>query len=162
MEQINETQRDREYLRALFFLGAHEEPVGPSKLSELMGISRAGALQKNRRIEKLGYGKYIENKGILLNEKAVESIKKDISKHHAIETFFKKSLGMDAKEACEESSKIENHVSSRLLQKIYDELEDELDCECGKCIDPNVDSDPDDLYDCHWYKKRFSILESTD
>ncbi len=162
MKKVNETQRDREYLRALFFLGAHEEPVGPSKLSKLMGISRAGALQKNRRIEKLGYGKYLQNEGLLLNEDAVESIKEDISRHHAIETFFRKSLGMSPEEACEESSKIENHVSSRLMEKIRDKFEDELDCECGSCIDPDPGSDPEDLYDCHWYKKRFSILESKD
>jgi len=162
MDEINETKRDREYLRALFFLGAHEEPIGPSKLSKLMGISRAGALQKNRKIEKLGYGEYLKNKGILLNEDAVESIKNDISKHHAIEVFFKKSLDMDPEEACEESSKIENFVSSRLLERIRDKYEEKLDCECGKCIDPEEDADPEDLYDCHWYKKRFSLLESRD
>jgi len=160
MEKIDETRRDREYLRALFFLGAHEEPVGPSKLSDLMGISRSGALQKNRRIEKLGYGRYIQNKGLLLNEDAVESIKKDISKHHAIETFFRESLEMDPEEACEESSKIENHVSPKLMEKIQDKYEEELDCECGNCIDPDINSDPEDLYECHWYKKRFSLSES--
>jgi len=162
MEKVNETQRDREYLRALFYLGAHGEPVGPARLSELMGISRAGALQKNRRIEELGYGEYIENKGILLNEKGVESIKRDISKHHAIETFFKKSLGMDPQEACEESSNIENVVSPRLMRKIREKFEDELECECGSCIDPNEEFNPEDLYQCHWYKKRFSILEPKD
>jgi len=162
MKKVNETKRDREYLRALFFLGAHEEPVGPAKLSKLMNISRAGALQKNRRIEELGYGKYIKNKGLMLNEEAVESIKEDISKHHAIEFFFRKTLDMDPKEACEESSNIENVVSPRLMRKIREKFEDELECECGSCIDPDEEFDPEDLYQCHWYKKRFSILDSED
>lgn len=162
MEKIEETQRDREYLRALFFLGAHEEPVGPAKLSDMMDISRAGALQKNRRIEKLGYGEYIKNKGILLNEGAVESIKEDISKHHAIEFFFRKTLDMDPEEACQESSNIENVVSPRLMSKIREKFEEELECQCGSCIDPDPGSDPKDLYECHWYKKRFSIFESKD
>ncbi len=162
MKKVNETKRDREYLRALFFLGAHEKPIGPSKLSDLMGISRAGALQKNRRIEELGYGEYIPNEGLLLKENAVDSIKEDISKHHILEFFFSKTLDMDPEEACREASNIESVVSSRLISKILKEFGDELECECGSCIDPEKVSDPEELYDCHWYQKRFSILESNE
>lgn len=162
MEEVNETQRDREYLRGLFILKAHEKPVGPSDLSDLMEVSRVGALQKMRKIESLGYGEYIENKGLILNDEAIELIKEDIKKHHILEIFFRKSLDMEPEEACKESSSIQPFVRSKLVKKIYEEFEEELDCVCGHCVDPDTDTTPKDLYDCHWYKKRFSILESSD
>ncbi|MEF8835605.1 MAG: metal-dependent transcriptional regulator [Candidatus Thermoplasmatota archaeon] len=160
MEKVNETRRDREYLRALFVLKAHEKPAGPSDLSDLMDVSRVGALQKMRKIEELGYGEYIENKGLLLNDEAIEVIREDIEKHHLLEEFFRESLDMEEEEACKESSLIQPFVGSRLIQKIYDEFEEELDCVCGNCINPEMNTDPNDLYQCHWFKKKFSLLQS--
>ncbi|GEM_PF-791094 len=157
---VEETGRDREHLRALFLLRAQEEPVGPSELSKIMDISRAGALKKMKKVEELGYGEYIPKKGIRLNREATQTIKDDIERHHALEIFLKRSLGLSDEEACKESSSLEEHVSERLIEKICDEFEEELSCDCGYCIDPDLDPDVDELYRCHWVKKSFSLPDN--
>lgn len=152
-----ETERDRNHLRALFLLRAHETPVGPSSLSELMDISRAGALQKMRKLEKLGYGRYVKEKGLQLTDKAVETVKKDIEKHHALELFLQKTLDLTQEEACEEAIVLEEHASERLLSKVYNKFREGLSCECGNCIDVGLDTRPEELLDCHWLKKKFDL-----
>ncbi len=155
-----ETGRDREHLRALFLLKAQEKAVGPSELSEFMNISRAGALKKMKKVERLGYGDYVPKKGLRLNKEATKTIKKDIHRHHALEIFLRESLNLSEEEACEESDILDEHISERLIEKICDEFEEELSCDCGYCIDPNVEPNIEELYRCHWVQKNFSLPES--
>ncbi len=154
-----ETNRDREHLRALFLLRAQDEIVGPSQLSEFMGISRAGAMKKMKKVEDLNYGEYVQGRGIRLNKKATKTIRKDIERHHALELFLRESLDLSQEEACKESDSLEEHVSEDLMKKIQEKYEDELRCECGHCVDPEFDSGTNQLYQCHWVKKHFSISE---
>lgn len=145
------TLRDREYLRALFLLNSHEEPVGPTELSEIMRVSKVGALQKMKHLDSIDMGEYIKGSGLLLNKKGVEIVEEDIRNHHIFEQFLRKSLGMNYNDACQESEKISSVVSNRLIEKIVVKFEGELNCECGNCMDPPYN--PEELRECHWCKK---------
>ena len=49
------TNRDREYLRIMYFLNGESEYIGPVKLADAMGISKVCAFQKMHRLSALGY-----------------------------------------------------------------------------------------------------------
>ncbi len=155
MGNENTTTRDKEYLRALFVLKAHEEPVGPTELARCIDVSRVGALQKMRKLEFLGYGKYIPKKGLRLNEKALALVQKDVKRHHMVEKFLEDTLDMNSDEACDESSALDPHISEKFIKQLDKKLGDDLECQCGCCIEPYYD--PEDLYNCHWYRKKFTL-----
>ncbi len=150
------TRRDREHLRSIFLLRGHEEPVGPSELAKHIGVSKVGALQKMRRLEDRDCGDYIENEGLKLNERAVEIVERDIRNHHLIEQFLQDFLDMDFREACSESSRMTYSASEVLIKNIEKKIED-IDCECGFCLDPPYD--PKELKDCHWCKELLEVGE---
>lgn len=149
------TNRDKQYLRALFLMSSHQEPVGPAKIARTMGVSRTGALKKLRRLEFLGYGDYVDNKGLLLNSRGVDVVQKDTLKHHLMEKFLETSLDMDPEEACHESSALDPLISTRLMERVNDKYGEELSCDCGCCIEPYYE--PETLVDCHWYQRMFKM-----
>lgn len=138
---------------SIFLLGGCEEPVGPSKVARKMDMSRAGALQKMKRLVKFGVGEYIPEKGLKLNSNGKEIIENEILKHHVVENFFQKSLGMDFDQACKEASKLSSEMSERMIDLINSAYGGEIDCECGLCLDPPYE--PEDLEECHWCKQLF-------
>ncbi|MFW5928009.1 MAG: metal-dependent transcriptional regulator [Thermoplasmatota archaeon] len=144
------TKRDREYMRVIFLLNGNKEPVGPSQIAKRFDVSRAGVLRKMKRIADLDMGEYIDQSGLILNSKGVDIVEKDIQNHHLIETFLQKSLGMTFDEACKESSKIGDVISENFIECIKDKLDDDVDCECGFCLNPPYS--PEKLQECHWCK----------
>ncbi len=151
MSENGLTQRDREHMITIFLLGGNEEPVGPSKLAEKMDMSRAGALQKMKRLEKCNVGEYIPKKGLKLTTAGVKIVEDDIIKHHVVENFFQESLGMEFDKACEEATNLSSDMSERMIDLINSAYGEEISCECGLCLDPPFE--PEDLEDCHWCKR---------
>ncbi len=151
------TERDREHMVSIFLLRGHEKPIGPSALATKMEVSRSGALQKMKRLEKLGFGDYIPEKGLKLNKEGKKVVEEDIFRHHLIEYFFQETLGLNFEEACEEAEKLGGDMSERMVELIKERCEEDMRCECGSCLDPPYQ--PSDLQGCHWLKKKFSILE---
>ncbi len=154
-DNVELTPRDREYLRGIFVLKGNREPVGPSKLAHILDVSKVAVLEKMRRLEAMGYGDYVHRRGLLLNEKGTEVVQKDIQRHHIMERYFQDNFGMESTEACRESSAMDPFISENFMRNISTSLGRELSCECGCCIDDHYD--PEDLYDCHWFKRQFKV-----
>lgn len=155
--QENLTKRDGEYLRALFLLKGHREPVGPTKLASVFGISKVSSYEKMRRLEILGFGKYILRKGFLMNTKATDLVQSDIHRHHILERYIQLELGLDSRDACRESSNMAHHTSHAMIERIRIQLGTDQNCDCGCCLTPPYD--PEDLKDCHWCKPFFQDQE---
>ncbi|MCK4613168.1 MAG: metal-dependent transcriptional regulator [Thermoplasmata archaeon] len=147
------TNRDEEYLRAVFLLNGLEEPVGPTKLANILGINKVSCYEKMRRLESLGLGKYVLKKGFLLNSEGASLAQSDIHRHHVLEKFIQNELGFSSKDACRESSRMGPHVSTEFMESILEKLGDNETCECGYCFNPPYD--PKDLTDCHWCQPYF-------
>ncbi|MFO8109555.1 MAG: metal-dependent transcriptional regulator [Thermoplasmata archaeon] len=155
MDDCELTTRDKEYLRALFLLEAYKHPIGPAEVAKMMNVSRVAVLKKMRRLEYMGYGDYVSRKGLLINQRSVNLIQRDVRKHHLLEKFLETTLDMESEEACDESAVLDVSVSNNLLEKMDSKYGEDLHCDCGCCISTYYE--PEDLYDCHWYQKQFSI-----
>ncbi len=151
------TKRDKEHMISIFLLEGHEKPVGPSELATNMEVSRAGALQKMKRLEELGVGDYIPEKGLKLNQEGVSIVEEDIFRHHVIEQFFQETLGLEFEEACKEAEKLGGEMSERMVELIRENCEEDMRCKCGSCLDPPYE--PSDLDGCHWLRKKYSLID---
>lgn len=138
----------------IYLLGGKNRPTSPSKLANRMDVSRVGALEKMKRLENLGYGKYIAKKGIILNEKSIEMIERDAKRHHLVEKFLQESLEIKQPEACEEATKIALKLSDNTIEKISSTIGCGPTCECGFKIGEEVKLE--ELHDCPWLKNKTS------
>ena len=145
------TNRDKQYLRAVYLLQGSSHPVGPKVLANKMSVSKECAFQKMRRLEALGYGEYHLRKGLKLNDIGVQIIEQDVKKHHILEKFLENALEMTSQEACDHSNHIGPFICDGLLDNIADKMETNLNCNCGNCIDTKRNSN--ELEHCHWLKK---------
>lgn len=146
------TSRDRDYIKTIYLLGGEEKPTSPSELASKMGVSRVGALEKMKRIEDLGFGKYINRKGIILNKKSIRMIENAAKRHHLVEKFLQDSLNIDQAEACEEATKIALELSDNTIEKISSIIRPGPTCRCGFNIGEKIELE--DLRDCPWLKNK--------
>ena len=149
MDQL--TDRDREYLRVLYILNGFIDPVGPVLLSKKIGVTKVCAFQKMHRLEALGYGKYIHRKGLKLNKKACKLIEQDVKKHHVLEAFLQKKLGLTHYQACIEAERIDSSVSHALFSKINSTSLEQVTSCCS--YDPEEEFTMSDLKNCPWIKR---------
>ncbi len=145
------TNRDKQYLRALFLLQGSTQPVGPKKLAVKMGVSKVCAFQKMRRLEAMGYGEYFLREGLKLNERGILIIEQDIKKHHILEKFLEDTLKMTSQEACDQSNRIGPFISDKLIENIANKIGANTNCNCGNCLE--TPKNYSELEHCHWLKK---------
>jgi DtxR family Mn-dependent transcriptional regulator len=142
------TNRDKQYLRAVFTLKGATEPVGPNELATKLGVSKVCAFQKMRRLEAMGYGEYYPRKGLQLNETGISMVEQEVKRHHVIERFLENTLKITSQEACDHSSNIGPFINERLIDNIANNMEAVIDCRCGHCLDTSPNGT--ELKHCHW------------
>jgi Mn-dependent DtxR family transcriptional regulator len=145
------TDRDKQYLRAIFLLQGSKQPVGPQELAVKMAVSKVCAFQKMRRLEIMGYGEYVLRRGLKLNENGVRIIENDIKNHHILEKFLEDTLKITFQEACDHSSHIAPFICDTLMNNIAHKMEAKINCNCGNCIDTAQNSA--ELENCHYLIK---------
>jgi len=149
------TNRDREYLRIMYFLHGKDEYVGPVKLANVMGISKVCAFQKMHRLSALGYGSYKTYEGLKLNEKAIAIIENDMRRHHIIESFLQEKLNLSHNQACREAELLTESMSTFLFQCISKStLEQQSHC-CEYSTKHELT--PEIMQNCPWVKKSIKI-----
>lgn len=146
------TSRDKQYLRAIYLLNGENEPVGPVKLAEMLGVSKVCAFQKMHRLQALGYGDYSPHKGLLLNETALTIINHDVRKHHIVEAFLQKNTTLTHKEACQEATNLTKSIS----EKLYDTIEQNTSLQISSCCGYSISRalSIDVLAKCPWMKRQ--------
>lgn len=152
------TTRDREYLRIIYLLNGADQPIGPVKLSKKLGVSKVCAFQKMHRLQALGYGTYILRKGLKLNKKAINIVEKDVKRHHIIEAFLQKKLGLTHQQACIEAEQLDHSMSQRLFNKINTKETSSTQSCCR--YNPKHKLKYADLKNCPWIQR--SLCEMLD
>jgi len=145
------TNRDREYLRILYLLNGSTHPIGPVKLAQKLGVTKVCAYQKMHRLQALGYGTYFHREGLKLNEKAEKIVAKDMKRHHVLEAFLQKNLGLSHNQACLEAEQLDQSMSQNLYKKIKT-TDNKLS---SSCCSYSIDHKPtcSDLRRCPWIQR---------
>ncbi len=148
------TKRDREYLRIIYLLNGSNSPIGPVKLSKKLGVSKVCAFQKMHRLQALGYGTYVHRQGLVLNKKGKDLVQRDMKRHHVLESFLQKNLGLSHKQACLEAEKLDQSMSQVLFHKII-ATEEKIPSSCCS-YDPEEIPTTTDLKNCPWIRRLLS------
>jgi Mn-dependent DtxR family transcriptional regulator len=145
------TSRDKEYLRVIYLLDGYNQPVGPAKLAETLGVSKVCAFQKMHRLQAMGYGDYVTYNGLKINDSALEIIKQDVQKHHIIEEFLQKNTGLSHHDACQEANILSKSISEKLYDQIMQNMAFHKSSCCGySLVQPLT---PDNLAKCPWVQR---------
>ncbi len=147
------TKGDLKYLQAMFYLGGSDNTVSPTMLSRQLKVTKVSTYQKMKRLERLGFGTYVRQKGFKLNKKSIENIERSIFQHHVLEHFFTKTLGISCSEACNESAQIAPDLSDDFVNMMYHKLGEPLNCRCGCRISPPYKLNK--LKSCTWCQQSF-------
>lgn len=125
-------------------------PVGPVKLSKKIGVTKVCAFQKMRRLEALGYGEYVVRQGLKLNNKANKVVEQDVKRHHIIEAFLERKLGLPHNQACIEAEELDKSMSQALFSKINN-----IHMKASSCCPYNATKKPtiSDLKTCPWIQR---------
>jgi Mn-dependent DtxR family transcriptional regulator len=145
------TNRDKQYLKAIFLLQGYTHSVGPQELAKKMEVSKVCAFQKMRRLESMGYGEYTIRRGLKLNDNGVTIIENEIKNHHILEKFLEDTLKITFQEACDHSSHIAPFICDSLMNNIIHQMKTKINCNCGYCFDSAKSSN--ELENCHYLVK---------
>ncbi len=152
MKRLHFTERDLEFLRAVYFLDGIGEPVGPAKLARVLEVARVTAMKAMRRLEALGFGTYVVGEGLVLSGEGVAEVEESIWRHHVMERLMTESLGIPCSEACDESSRIQFGLSDGFVRMAFERMGKPENCDCGCAISPPYTDDR--LDGCNWCRRQ--------
>jgi len=150
------TEAGRAYLRAAYISGATERAIGPARIARSLGVSRVTALEQLRKLARLGYGTYVQGKGLMLNKKGTETTQEDIWRHHVVEHIFASFFDSAARGSshdmvCEEATKTSAHFSRDFLDMVYESMGSPDKGQCGCPLNPPFVGE--EMEGCGWYRK---------
>ncbi|MCS7121296.1 MAG: metal-dependent transcriptional regulator [Archaeoglobaceae archaeon] len=118
-------------MRKVYELWNEDCIVTPSKLAEKLSVSKSTAHKILLSISKKGFGRYIERKGLILNEEGIKIAKKALRTHRLLECMLQE-IGVE--NVCFEAEKIEDNIGEGLLKTLEEKYGKRRICPCGKYI----------------------------
>lgn len=107
-----------DYLETIYIAYLNNEPLKGAELARKLNISRASVSEALSRLVAKGLVKYNSYEAISITENGIEEAVKVYNKHHVIENFFIKVLGIDKKQASENACEIEHIISEKILEEM--------------------------------------------
>jgi DtxR family Mn-dependent transcriptional regulator len=116
--RVKITEREIEYLKAIFNLLSGRDSVGSLEVAAAMGVSCATASETLKRLYKKGMLKRKPWRGVSLSEQGVREVNRVIRNHRIFETYACKFLSISLNDACECASKIELYISDKVINSM--------------------------------------------
>ena len=109
-----------DYLEAIYISHINNEPLKGAELARKLNISRASVSEALSKLVAKGLIKYSSYEAIAITQSGIDEAMKVYTKHHTLENFFEKVLGIEKAEASENACKIEHIVSQNILDEMQD------------------------------------------
>lgn len=109
-----------DYLEAIYISHINNEPLKGAELARKLNISRASVSEALSKLVAKGLIKYSSYEAIAITQSGIDEAMKVYTKHHTLEHFFEKVLGIEKAEASENACKIEHIVSQNILDEMQD------------------------------------------
>ena len=109
-----------DYWEAIYISHINNEPLKGAELARKLNISRASVSEALSKLVAKGLIKYSSYEAIAITQSGIDEAMKVYTKHHTLEHFFEKVLGIEKAEASENACKIEHIVSQNILDEMQD------------------------------------------
>ena len=118
IEEKNLTSGLEDYLEAIYVAHLNNKPLKGAQLARELNVSRASVSEALARLVNKKLINYNSYEAISITKTGITEAKKVYNKHHILENFFEKVLGINKKEASENACKIEHIISENIINKI--------------------------------------------
>lgn len=109
-----------DYLEVIYLSHINNKPLKGAELARKLNISRASVSEALAKLVSKGLIKYCSYEAITITQSGIDEAMKVYTKHHTLEHFFEKVLGIEKAEASENACKIEHIVSQNILDEMQD------------------------------------------
>lgn len=107
-----------DYLELIYIAHINNKPLKGAELARQMNISRASVSEALAKLVSKGLIKYNSYEAITITDKGIEEAKSVYQKHHILENFFEKVLGIEKIEASENACQFEHIISKNVLDEM--------------------------------------------
>jgi len=113
-----------------------EEPgkVRTTVIATSFGVKAATVTEMLQKLSQKGLLRYTRYRGVDLTTKGVTKTQKLLRKHRLLEVLLVRFLNYTFHKACEEATKLEHHVSKKLVNAICQAYDHPDLCPCNKAI----------------------------
>jgi DtxR family Mn-dependent transcriptional regulator len=116
-----------DYVKAIYQLGeaeGGEEPVPPSAVAEVLGVTTPTVTATMKRLEERGLVEREAYTGARLTEQGERMALETIRHHRLLELFLTEHFEYDWSEVHEEADRLEHHISERFETELVAALDD--------------------------------------
>ncbi len=132
------TRAEAKYLLQIMRMLEEGEKPRTTTLARRLGIKPASVTEILRALGKKGMIEYRRYKELKLTRRGLKVGKNLLRGHRLLEVLFVNFLGYDVKTACQEASRLDYFLSSRLANAICRKYGHPSKCPCGKRIFENT------------------------
>ncbi|MEM2424784.1 MAG: metal-dependent transcriptional regulator [Candidatus Bathyarchaeia archaeon] len=112
------TEREAEYLKVVFNLLSERDAVGSLEVANALGVSCATASETLKKLYEKGMLEREPWRGVNLSERGFKEISRIIRNHRVFETYVHKFLSINLDDACECASRVEMHLSDKIVDSM--------------------------------------------
>ncbi len=116
MTALSRSRQD--YLKALYALDRHDEPVPTSHLAARLGVSAPSVTNMLTRLAAERLVRHAPRAGARLTARGRREALEMVRRHRILETFLVNVLGLDWSEVHADAEVLEHHISPRVLEAI--------------------------------------------
>ena len=126
----------QEYLEVLYKEGMNRNHVSTTTISKNLGIAPGSVTQMLKKLDELGYIKYVPYKGAILTDKGFKEAEKITRKHRILERFLKDVLKIKDENIHEQACEMEHSLSDEAERALCHMLEHPDICPDDHLIPP--------------------------
>lgn len=123
-----------DYLAAMYLIQRDEGAIANSRIAGWLKVSRSAVSQAVNRLKSLGLLSQERYSDILLTTDGKDFAKKILRRHYLLEHFLMKNLNMTWDEIDEEAKHLQNNISDKFAEKMYEVLGRPQTCPHGNPI----------------------------
>lgn len=112
------TERESEYLKAVFDLLSEKSYVGSLDVANILGVSCATASETLKKLYEKGMLLREPWKGVSLSELGLKEVNRIIRNHRVFETYAHRFLSVSLNDACECARRVELHLSDKIVDSM--------------------------------------------
>jgi len=127
-----------EYLEAIYKISNNEECVKTTQISKDLGITSASVSEMIKKLEKMGYVKYSQYKGVKLTDEGLKNAKRVTRKHRLLERFLHDILKLKDNFLHDQACEMEHSLSDEAERALCHVLEHPDKCP-GDSVIPACD-----------------------
>lgn len=117
------THVTQDYVKAIYVATEWGgQPVSVTGLAHRLGVAASTASENIRRLGGQGLVEHVPYAGVSLTDKGRASALEVVRRHRLLETYLHDRLGFDWDEVDDEAEQLEHAVSTRLIQRIDEDL----------------------------------------